>query len=80
MPRQGGRISRGVREGILGRGPREEGQESVLFVVCTGGEDQRSSLVGILEAKDLAKALKVLASHVVSGMGEPLEVVREEGL
>lgn len=58
--------------------PEEEGQEAALEVAQ--GEAQGVGLVEVLEAKGVAKALGVLASQVVSGTEEPLEVVREEDL
>lgn len=57
--------------------PEEEGQEADLEVDL--GEGQGVCLVVVLEVKVGVKAHGVLAFQVVSGMEEPLEVVREEG-
>lgn len=78
MPGRGGGIPGGAGGGSLGGGPRGGGPGGDLEVGLAEG--QEVGLVVVLEVKAVVKALGFLASQVVSGMEEPLEVAQEEGL
>lgn len=68
-----------VQEEVALVGVLEEGAQGGDLEVGLA-EGQEVGLVVVLEVKAVVKALGFLASQVVSGMEEPLEVAQEEGL